>query len=368
MQTPVERAVPDDRPGDGRPGDSSPGAELLRRVSEVLAGGGRVALPTESLYGLACRGDDEAAVRGLRETRPDEPFLTWAVPDARALERLREPSRAAERLADRYWPGPLTLLLPGAPDELRAASDDGWIGLRAPAHSTTSAILRRLDFPVVLAAAGSSDEAPAEDAAAVERLLRGNVDLIVDGGPTELREPSTVLRCGGGKFELLREGLIDLNALRQAAGLAIAFVCTGNTCRSPMAEVLARRALARRLGISEAGIADFGFSVRSLGVFAGPGSPASDSSVVAMRKRGLDLSDHRSTPAEPEALAGLDRVYALTRGHADALLSRVPDCPVQLLDPDGRDVPDPFGGSLEEYLRCADSIEAMVEARLDEWA
>ena len=361
MQTPVERAVPR---------DSAPRPELVERVCEILASGGRVALPTETVYGIACRGDDERALAALREVkgRPNPMPFTWVVADQSALELLEAASPVAERLAARYWPGPLTLVLPGTPPALRGATPDDWIGLRAPAHPITTAVLRQVDFPVVMTSANVHGEPPAIDVDGVVSALGAHVELIIDGGSTKIREASTVLRCGRGRFEILREGLIDLNALRQTAGLAIAFVCTGNTCRSPMAEVLARRALADRLGTDDAGIADFGFSVRSMGVFAGPGSPASDHSVAAMRERGLDLSQHRSTPAEPERLAGLDRVYALTRGHADALLARVPDCPVELLDPEGRDVPDPFGGSLEDYLRCAESIEARILARVEEWA
>jgi protein-tyrosine-phosphatase len=180
-----------------------------------------------------------------------------------------------------------------------------------------------------------------------------------------------VLRVGPGSFQVLREGLLDLKALREAAGLRLAFVCTGNTCRSPMAEGLARAALSRRLEVAPERLGDFGFEIVSMGVFAMPGAPASAHAVEVLDPLGIDLRSHRSRYAVPDEIARFDRVYAMTHSHLEALRLMLPpgkDRNCELLDPEGNDVGDPVGGPREDYERAAEEIARAIERRLDEWA
>jgi protein-tyrosine-phosphatase len=192
---------------------------------------------------------------------------------------------------------------------------------------------------------------------------------VLEGGRARLAESSTVAAIGPGRFEILREGIVSAADLCRAGGLALTFVCTGNTCRSPMAEGLARRALTARLGVAE--IARFGFDVSSAGVFAAPGTPASDLAVQVLAQHGIDLSQHTSTPvSNPSQLRRIleaDRVYCMTASHREALLGLLPPGKsehVTLLDPDGGDVPDPFGGPLEQYAATAEALGRMIDARL----
>ena len=135
-----------------------------------------------------------------------------------------------------------------------------------------------------------------------------------------------------------------------------------------MAETLARDLLARRL---EADPEAFGFTVGSAGVSAGNGSPASGQAVEVMATRGLDLSGHGSRTARADLVAEADHVYCLTAAHRDLLVHALPPGAaehVELLDPDGRDVPDPFGAPVPIYQACAEAMLEMLERRADEWA
>lgn len=352
-------------------GDAKPNREVRRRVREALASGAIVALPTETVYGLAVRADDADAVARLRAAKGRDPgsSLTWHVARREVVESFDALVPLARRLAERYWPGPLTLVLRGVPAGLEHVAKDGWTGVRLPAHAATREIISQLDFPIVMSSANAHGEPPLTSAADVARQFAESLELVIDGGPSRLGEASGVLRVGPGSFDLLREGLLPIDDLRQTAGLAIGFVCTGNTCRSPMAEGMARRLLQDRLETGD--IASFGFSVVSMGVFAAGGTPVSEHAVSVMSDLGIDISGHRSRTAVPEVVRGLDRVYALTQSHLDSLRKSLPpnrSRHVVLLDPAGRDVADPVGGTLDDYRRCAERIREALTKRLDEWA
>lgn len=353
----------------------SPDGSLPRRIrkelTKLLAGGGVVALPTETVYGFAARADSESALERLRELkgRPADLPLTWHIGERGAIENVALPNTVA-RLAEAYWPGPLTLVVKGQDERLALIAKDGWYGVRLPAHTGTSEFLASLPFPVVMSSANRSGDRPMSTPQAIAEEFGEELDFLIDNGPSRIGEASTVLRVGPGKFELLREGLLAAPELRRCAGLRIAFTCTGNTCRSPLAEALTKLALARALEVSATDIGEFGFEVSSMGVFAPPGAPAAEHGVAIMKERGYDLSRHSARVATEELVSHHDRIFGLTESHVEALQSMLPPKQrrrVELLDPEGHGVPDPIGGSLEQYEECARVIEQAIERRVSEW-
>ena len=149
---------------------------------------------------------------------------------------------------------------------------------------------------------------------------------------------------------------------------SILFVCTGNTCRSPLAESLGRSKLALALGCPPAELESRGYRIGSAGVMALPGDPATPQAVMVAEEFGAELADHRSRPLDPALLGGATDVIAMTEMHLMILVSRfgaVGPEPVLLC---GReDLPDPLGGDLEEYRACARVIAAQLDRLIPGW-
>lgn len=342
-------------------------ADRDRLCAEVVAAvraGELAALPTESSYGIAARPDDAAAVAALREVtrRPaDQPFV-WHVADRATAEALwaTTPPQVA-RLLDRYWPGPLAVILPGR--------DGQTVGVRVPAHGFTRAVLAAFGAPLWLAAVPGDDGQPLRDATAVATRLGDRSALVVDDGPSPLGTPTTVVRRVGKRLEVLREGILTAAEALHTAARRIVFVCTGNTCRSPLAEALARDLSARALDVPTSDVLACGLAFASAGTGTLDGMPASDGSLAAAAEIGLDLSAHESRMVDRATIDRADRVYCLAASHVRAVLAKMPSAKdkVELLRPDGRDIADPYGGDLDDYRTTREQIATAVRARVAEW-
>jgi protein-tyrosine phosphatase len=157
-------------------------------------------------------------------------------------------------------------------------------------------------------------------------------------------------------------------AIREALARRIVFVCTGNTCRSPMAEGLFKRRLAEVIGCAVEELPARGFVVSSAGLSAYADDPATPESAEALREMGVDLSAHRSRPCSADVIARADDVVAMTRGHLLTLVGKYPVLTgaLRLLcGPDG-DLDDPIGGSPDVYRKCARTIHQHVDRLLTE--
>ena len=357
-------------PTELEPGGAS--AEAVRRAAEALNGGGLVALPTEVGYAVAASAVHPgavAALRGISQVRADSPALAVADP-AEVRDWVPGVSALGERLARRCWPGPVTLAfregigegLAGRlpPEVLEAARPGGTLGFWLPAHEATLAVIRRVRFPLLLA-----EIAPAEGAETVSLAdeLRERLAFAIDEGPLAAPGPTTRVRVEGNAWSVERPGVVAAEDVHRAAACVVVFVCTGNTCRSPMAEAVCKKMLADRLGCPVEELPARGFWVLSAGVSAMRGDFAAPEAVATAQELGGDLSQHRSRAVSADLLELADYVVAMTGGHLRALHDRFPGLVrgARLLCGEEGDLADPIGGGPEVYRACAGTIVRHLE-------
>ncbi len=201
---------------------SAPEPIAIAAAAAVLRAGGLVAFPTETVYGLGADALDPAAVRRIFEAKGRPSFNPVIVhvastEQARALAR-RWPAHAT-RLANRFWPGPLTLVVPkdvAVPDIVTAGLDA--VGIRVPAHPVALALLRAAEVPVAAPSANRFTRLSPTTADHVAAALRGRIDLLLDGGPSAVGIESTVVDLTGLQPRLLRPGMIPTEALEEVVG------------------------------------------------------------------------------------------------------------------------------------------------------
>ena len=195
----------------------------IARAVEVLHGGGIVAFPTDTVYGVGAHGMQPRAVAKLylAKQRPPDKAIPLLLPDLEALpEVIAAVPEAARRLAARYWPGALTMVLRRAPDVPDVVTAGGeTVAVRVPDHALTLALLRALDAPLAATSANLSGEPAPDTAEGVLAQLEGRIDLILDGGRCPGGVASTVVDLTVDPPALLREGEIGLDALRRAIDL-----------------------------------------------------------------------------------------------------------------------------------------------------
>ena len=192
---------------------TSPNA--ISQALEILKSGGLVAFPTDTVYGVGCLAFDGAAIESIyvAKDRPIEKAIPILIADMDDMQQVgMDIPQTAYKLAARFWPGPLTCIIPKIPTLPEAVSATSTVGVRVPDHEVARALLRAAG-PMAVTSANISGAQSPSTAEEVYAQLHGRIPLIIDGGTTPGGVPSTVVDCSTSDLNVLREGPISLQQL-----------------------------------------------------------------------------------------------------------------------------------------------------------
>jgi tRNA threonylcarbamoyl adenosine modification protein (Sua5/YciO/YrdC/YwlC family) len=334
----------------------TPREEDLKRAATLIRRGRLVIIPTETVYGIAANMRDRRAVERLYEIkkRPkDKPFTLHIEDKLKVEEFAKDIPIAAYKLINAFWPGPLTIIL--------QSKSGGTIGLRMPDNEIALKIIAYARVPIVCPSANiSGEQAPLTFDEAIKDL-EGEVDLAIDGGSTRFGKESSVVDLTVEPALVMREkaiGRLEIEAVIKKK--TVLFVCTGNSCRSVMAQWL----LIKKL--KEVGRQDI--DVLSAGIMMG-GLSATEATRRLLAKEGIDVSRHRSQRITRDLIRKSDIILVMERRHEEELLAIAPQAKNRVfllkefakIKDNDLDIDDPISQSEEFYAQIFNLIKDAVD-------
>ena len=335
-----------------------PEPEKIAEAARIIRQGGLVIFPTETVYGIAADANNPKAMERLGRVKHRSAGKRFSILIAQRgiidnYSCYTEPN--LYKLIDKYWPGPLTVIVP-------AKFGDETVGIRMPDHTVALKLVEESGCTIAAPSANLEDKkAPTNVREALEDL-DGKVELAIDGGPVDFGISSTIVDFTKAKPTVIRDGVITQPDVdRTINKKSILFVCTGNSCRSVMAEYLLK---AKLIGRDDVEVFSAGTSVyfKSL---------ASHETITVLREQGINAAGHMSRPLGRIMLRKADLIFAMTRSHRMQILDLVPSVEkrVYLLKEFAQsrghevdlDVPDPIGQGHAEYQECLLTIKEAIE-------
>lgn len=200
---------------------SAASPDAIELALDVLNNGGLVAFPTDTVYGIGSLVYDNKAVESIyvAKDRPIEKAIPVLIADVEDMDKVgMDIPDIARHVATRFWPGPLTCIIPKQPTLPSAVSATSTVGVRVPDHEVARALLRAAG-PMAVTSANISGQPSPSTAEEVFAQLNGRIPLIIDGGKTPGGVPSTVVDCTNDKIKILREGPISLEEIKTKLGM-----------------------------------------------------------------------------------------------------------------------------------------------------
>ncbi len=340
--------------------------KFLTHAVEVIKKGGVVAVPTETVYGLVANALDLDAVGKIYEIKrrsPEKPLALF-VRDIKEARKFAVFTEDALKLAEAFWPGPLTMVLratEAAPKPL--VTPQGTIGIRIPDDQVVMAILDAAGVPLASTSANVSGMPPARTSNEVIDQLGDSVDFVIIGTAGGAA-PSTVLDLTKERPIVIRKGPIPFLKvesiiskevmLDRGVNMNVLFVCTGNLYRSQIAEAVTREYLPGEFR-------DRVFT-ESAGISALHGVPIPSDVVKVLEEMGIRVGDKRARPLNRQMIEKADIIYVMEKRHLEKLKSLGAGDKTRMLSYD--DIPDPVGRSYPFIKMVAEGIKTIIERQV----
>ncbi|MBM3243388.1 MAG: threonylcarbamoyl-AMP synthase [Candidatus Omnitrophica bacterium] len=332
--------------------------DYIHEAARILNSGGLAILPTETVYGVGASMLNQKAVTRLYEIkkRPqDKPFSVHIARKDKVEEFARSIPVSAYKLIDKFWPGPLTVIL-------KSVKGGATVGLRMPDNEITLKVIDEVHGSIVLPSANLSGNPPAKDFEEAIKDLDGLVDFAIDAGETRLGLESSIVDLTKENPDFPRIGAIRKEDLdREIAKKNVLFICTGNSCRSVMAEAILKKIMREQkrddVEVSSAGI----MMISGIGVSSG--------TKEALAREGIDVTGHLSHKITKEMARRSDLILVMEKVHEDAVLRVAPEVKNRVfllkefakIDDGHLNIADPIGKSSDFYEKTLASIKEAVE-------
>ncbi len=335
-----------------------PEQDYLKEAADILKSGGLVIMPTETVYGIAANMLNNNALDRLYEIkkRPkDKPFSLHIDKKEKIEEFAGSIPVLAYKLIDKFWPGPLTLIL-------RAKKDEGKIGVRMPDNEIALNLIAEAGVPIVCPSANISGKPAPTNFEDAIKDMKGLVDFAIDAGNTKLQVESSIIDLTAEPPEILREGAIKKeDILNIARKKTILFVCTGNSCRSVMAKALLEKIMRDKKRDD--------VEVLSAGIIMLGGMGATEPTKAILEREDMDVSGHISQRVTQDMIKKSDMILVMERLQEKNILEIAPEVKFRLfllkefakISDKGFDIADPIGKPLEFYEKTYEIIKESVE-------
>ncbi len=355
----------------------------IKEAAQIIDDGGLVAFPTETVYGIASRVETGslAKLNNLKGRDPNKHYTLHISQKTDVKKFLPTIGLKAQKLIGNGWPGPLTIVFELDDKDIKKQQarfdkevieslyKDNSIGIRCPDNPVATMLLQSTKSPVVAPSANITGQRPAVEPEQVLAHFSGQIELLLDAGPCKYKKSSSVVKIGGKGLQILRAGVYSKAELEALSEIKFLFVCTGNTCRSPMAEGIFRKYWAEKFECEVDDLGKKGYKTFSAGILDMAGLPASPESIAACAAKGIDIKAHRSGTLSEQLIKECDFIFAMSRIHCERITALSPEAAIKcVLLAEDKDIPDPIGQPQQVYDNCAELIEKAVKKRISELA